>query len=88
MTFYEHAVRGAHRAYKLTLSPLIGRQCRFIPTCSDYAAEALITHGPVRGGYLTVRRLCACHPLGRSGYDPVPPRAAEQRPEGRKEKNR
>lgn len=72
-TLYERGVRLAHRGYKLTLSPLIGQQCRFLPTCSDYAAEALIAHGPVRGGWLTVRRLCKCHPFGSSGYDPVPP---------------
>lgn len=70
---YERAVRLAHRGYKVTLSPLIGRQCRFLPTCSDYAAEALIAHGPGRGGLLALRRLCRCHPLGGSGYDPVPP---------------
>lgn len=72
MGFYERSVRFAHRAYKLTLSPWIGRQCRFLPTCSDYSAEALITHGPVRGGYLAMRRVCRCHPWGGSGYDPVP----------------
>jgi putative membrane protein insertion efficiency factor len=74
MSFYERTVRTAHRAYKLTLSPLIGRQCRFLPTCSDYAAEVLITHGPVRGSWLAARRLCRCHPFGGSGYDPPPPR--------------
>jgi putative membrane protein insertion efficiency factor len=73
MTFYERCVRGVLRAYKLTLSPLIGRQCRFMPSCSEYAAEALIRHGPWRGGALTVHRLCRCHPFGGSGYDPVPP---------------
>jgi len=72
MTAYERTVRGAHRAYKLTLSPLIGRQCRYLPTCSDYAEEALIVHGPWRGGKLTLQRLCRCHPWGGSGYDPVP----------------
>ena len=74
MTLYERTVRGAQRAYKLTLSPLIGRQCRFLPTCSDYAAEALITHGPWRGAWLATRRVCRCNPWGGSGYDPVPPR--------------
>jgi len=74
MTFYEHCVRGAHRTYKLTLSPLIGRQCRFLPTCSDYAAEALITHGPWKGARLAASRLCRCNPWGGTGYDPVPPR--------------
>ena len=78
MTIYERTVRVAHRAYKLTLSPWIGRTCRFLPTCSDYAAEALIVHGPVRGSYLAARRLCSCHPWGRSGYDPVPPRKDSQ----------
>ena len=73
MTLYERCVRGALRAYKLTLSPLIGRQCRFVPTCSDYAADALIGHGPWRGGALAARRLCRCHPWGGSGHDPVPP---------------
>ncbi|MDP3660762.1 membrane protein insertion efficiency factor YidD [Phenylobacterium sp.] len=73
MTFYEICVRGALRAYKLTLSPLIGRQCRFLPTCSEYAAEALIGHGPWRGALLAAGRLCRCHPLGGSGYDPPPP---------------
>ncbi|MBN8553110.1 MAG: membrane protein insertion efficiency factor YidD [Caulobacterales bacterium] len=74
MGLYETGVRLSHRAYKLTLSPLIGNQCRFLPTCSDYGAQALIDHGPVRGGYLTLRRVCRCNPLGGSGYDPVPPK--------------
>jgi len=72
MTFYERVIRTGHRAYKLTLSPWIGRQCRYLPTCSDYAAEALIRHGPLRGGYLAARRFCRCHPWGGSGFDPVP----------------
>ena len=73
MKLYETCVRGALRAYKLTLSPLIGRSCRFLPTCSDYAAEALIVHGPLRGGWLAARRIAKCHPLGGEGYDPPPP---------------
>jgi putative membrane protein insertion efficiency factor len=77
MTFYERCVRGAHRAYKLTLSPLIGRQCRFLPTCSDYTAEALVTHGPWKGARLAASRLCRCNPWGGSGYDPVPPRSPD-----------
>lgn len=80
MTLYERCVTGALRAYKLTLSPLIGRQCRFLPTCSEYAAEALISHGPWRGGLLAARRLCRCHPWGGAGYDPPPPR---REPDGR-----
>jgi putative membrane protein insertion efficiency factor len=73
MSLYESCVRLALRAYKLTLSPLIGRQCRYLPTCSEYAAEALIAHGPWRGSWLAANRVCRCHPWGGSGYDPVPP---------------
>ena len=73
MSHYERAVRLAHRAYKLTLSPWFGRSCRFLPTCSDYAAEALIAHGPARGAWLAARRFLRCHPLGGRGFDPVPP---------------
>lgn len=61
------------RAYRLLLSPWVGHSCRFQPTCSVYAIEALETHGPLRGLWLTVRRLVRCNPWGGSGYDPVPP---------------
>jgi putative membrane protein insertion efficiency factor len=74
MTLFETCVAGALRAYKLTLSPLVGQRCRFSPSCSEYAAEALISHGVVRGGALTLKRLCRCHPWGGAGYDPPPPR--------------
>lgn len=60
------------RAYQVLLSPWIGPACRFAPTCSEYAIEAIATHGPVRGSLLGIRRLARCHPLGASGYDPVP----------------
>ena len=73
MNLYERIVRAALRAYKLTLSPLIGRQCRYAPSCSDYAAEVLVNHGPLRGGWLAARRLCRCNPWGGSGWDPPPP---------------
>ena len=63
---------GFIRAYQLTLSPFLGGSCRFLPTCSAYAIEALGTHGALRGSMLALRRLSACHPLGRSGFDPVP----------------
>ena len=69
---YDRLIRGALWAYKSTLSPLIGRQCRFLPTCSQYAAQAMIDHGPVRGAWLAARRLCRCGPWGGWGYDPVP----------------
>ncbi len=60
------------RFYQLCISPLKQPSCRFTPTCSQYALEAFRKHGPVKGLYLTVRRLSRCHPLGGSGYDPVP----------------
>jgi putative membrane protein insertion efficiency factor len=60
------------RAYKLLLSPLFAGACRFQPSCSDYAAEAVRRHGAARGAWLGARRLARCHPLGSSGYDPVP----------------
>lgn len=60
------------RAYKVTLSPIFGRCCRFTPTCSTYCIEAIKIHGPYYGTYLTIRRLLRCRPFGPSGYDPVP----------------
>ncbi|WP_299734721.1 membrane protein insertion efficiency factor YidD [uncultured Roseobacter sp.] len=59
-------------AYRLLFSPLVGHNCRFQPTCSAYALEALQKHGGIKGGLLTLRRLSRCHPWGRDGYDPVP----------------
>ena len=70
------AVRGALallKAYKLLLSPLFTGSCRFYPSCSDYAREAIERHGLLRGVALSVRRLARCHPLGGSGFDPVEP---------------
>lgn len=63
------------RFYQLALSPLIGGSCRFTPSCSQYATEAVARHGVVRGGWLAVRRLARCHPFGSFGIDPVPPAA-------------
>ena len=60
------------RAYRLLFSPWVGHNCRYQPTCSAYALEALSRHGALRGGWLTLRRLARCHPWSRSGYDPVP----------------
>ena len=60
------------RAYQLLLSPLLGPNCRYYPTCSAYALEALASHGALRGTWLSVRRVCRCHPWHAGGYDPVP----------------
>lgn len=60
--------------YRRVVSPLLPRACRFLPTCSEYAAEALRTHGFARGTVLALKRLARCHPLGASGLDPVPRR--------------
>jgi putative membrane protein insertion efficiency factor len=61
------------RVYQLFLSPVLGPRCRYLPTCSDYAAEAIRQHGALSGSALALRRLLSCHPWGGSGYDPVPP---------------
>lgn len=66
------------RVYRYCISPLMMPRCRFLPTCSDYAEEALVSHGPIAGGWLALRRICRCHPWGGSGYDPVP----EAQPKG------
>lgn len=63
--------------YRFAVSPWLGPRCRFAPSCSEYAIEALHSHGAVRGGWLSARRLCRCHPWHPGGYDPVPPRAGE-----------
>lgn len=60
------------RAYQLTVRPLLHGSCRFVPTCSHYAAEAVATHGVVKGAWLAVRRVGRCHPFGGEGLDPVP----------------
>lgn len=63
----------AIKAYRLILSPWTGNQCRFYPTCSHYAEEAVQSHGALMGAYLTLRRLAKCHPWHQGGCDPVPP---------------
>ena len=65
-------LRAAVRGYKLLVSPLLPPACRFLPTCSEYAAEAIERHGAWRGIILASRRLARCHPWGGSVYDPVP----------------
>ena len=60
------------RVYRVAISPWLGMNCRYQPTCSEYAMEALRTHGAFKGTGLAVRRIGRCHPWGGSGYDPVP----------------
>jgi len=60
------------RGYKKYISPSLGNNCRFLPTCSEYAMEAVERHGIVKGGLLSIWRILRCNPLGRRGYDPVP----------------
>jgi len=60
------------KIYQLFISPLTPATCRYTPTCSSYAKEALETHGLLKGGWLAVKRIFSCHPWGGSGYDPVP----------------
>jgi putative membrane protein insertion efficiency factor len=60
------------KLYQLLLSPLIGPSCRFTPTCSNYAIEAINRHGPFKGFWLAIKRISKCHPWGDSGHDPVP----------------
>ena len=62
------------RLYRLTVSPLLPRSCRFEPTCSAYAIEAVLHHGVARGAWLALRRLARCHPAHEAGLDPVPAR--------------
>ena len=71
-----YPARGAHvliRGYQVTLSSLIGRQCRHLPSCSDFADEAIATHGLWAGGWMGLARICRCQPWGTAGFDPMPP---------------
>lgn len=71
---------GLLKAYRAVISPLYGQVCRYHPSCSAYALEAVTRHGGVRGSWLAVRRLGRCHPWAAGGYDPVPPASAPPRP--------
>jgi putative membrane protein insertion efficiency factor len=72
------ALIGFLRAYRVAISPLYGQVCRYHPSCSAYALEAVTEHGSLRGGWLAARRLLRCHPWAAGGYDPVPPRSSRQ----------
>jgi len=58
--------------YQKGISPMLGPHCRYIPTCSEYARQALLRYGMFKGGWLAVKRICRCHPFHAGGYDPVP----------------
>jgi len=68
------------RGYKRWISPMLPHACRFVPTCSEYAWEAVERHGALRGSWLAVLRLLRCHPLARAGHDPVPPETRATQP--------
>lgn len=68
-------------AYRLLISPFLGNCCRFYPSCSIYAKEAIKTYGVFKGGYLTCRRLLCCHPWHAGGFDPVPPQKIVKKPD-------
>lgn len=72
MTVVSKLFCGIIRAYQFVVSPVLPPSCRFYPSCSEYALQALNRHGPLAGIWLTVGRLARCHPFGGSGYDPVP----------------
>ena len=70
----KHVVIALLRAWRFAISPLYGQVCRYHPTCSAYALDAVTQYGAARGGWLALRRLSRCHPWAAGGYDPVPPR--------------
>ncbi len=72
MNVFAHIVAAPVRLYRLVFSPWVGFNCRYQPTCSAYALEALEKHGALKGSWLTLRRLGRCRPFGGNGYDPVP----------------
>lgn len=92
MNLLQHSLVLAIRAYRCTVSPAqlylfgAGSGCRFTPTCSAYGLEAISTHGALFGSWLTLKRICRCHPWGGCGHDPVPDRARPGRSDAANEK--
>jgi len=80
---FARALIGAVRFYQRTISVWTLPSCRFTPTCSEYAVEAITEHGSLRGGWLAARRIARCHPWGGFGYDPIPPVAQTDSVAGR-----
>jgi len=70
--FFQIILSGLIRVYQITLSPLLGPSCRFYPSCSTYAYQAIMRHGPVKGLFLAGKRILRCHPFHPGGVDPVP----------------
>lgn len=70
--FFSAIFVGLIRFYQLAISPLFPSSCRYTPTCSQYGIEAIRKHGPIRGGWLTIKRIASCNPWGGHGHDPVP----------------
>ncbi|MDR1855363.1 MAG: membrane protein insertion efficiency factor YidD [Azoarcus sp.] len=68
-------LRAPIRGYQLFISPLLGQRCRFYPSCSNYALEAIEVHGALKGAWLALKRIARCHPWHPGGVDPVPPRS-------------
>ena len=77
-----HLLIALLRAYRFAISPLYGQVCRYHPSCSAYALEAVTEHGSIKGSWLAVKRIGRCNPWSRGGYDPVPPRKTSQQPLG------
>jgi len=69
-------LRGLIVVYRYGISPILGPNCRYAPSCSAYAEQAIHRHGPLRGSWLAICRIARCHPWGASGYDPVPARGS------------
>ncbi len=72
MTFFAHILALPIKGYRLLFSPWVGYNCRYLPTCSAYALEALEKHGAIKGGWMALRRIGRCNPWGQCGHDPVP----------------